>query len=190
MGTNPTTIPTTIPTWVPTAQPTMELVVDGPMSSDTVGSVNSLTFQFDVTSLTDTLVVSTCDSTGQFNQFPITLTVGSNGQSIGIANTCSTAVKRRRLLANNTNNQSSVVINNISPGTYTATIGNLGGSLMNPSTDLWQVQVFTVTATPTSNPTEEPSEDSESGSGSDSGSSSESDSSDDALSSLFAAKLD
>merc|ERR1712129_395754 len=70
----------------------------------------------------------------------------------------------------------------ISPGTYTATIGNLGGSLMDPSTDLWQVQVFTVTATPTSNPTEEPSEDSESGSGSES--------SDDALSSLFAAKLD
>merc|ERR1712204_79073 len=82
----------------------------------------------------------------------------------------------------------------IRPGTYTATIGNLGGSLMDPSTDLWQVQVFTVTATPTSNPTEEPSEDSESGSGSDSqsesGSSSESDSSDDAFSSLFAAKLD
>merc|ERR1712129_399198 len=191
---NPTLYPTTNPTMLPTTQPTMELVVDGPMSSGTVGSVNSLTFEFDVASLTDTLIVSTCDSTGQFNQFPITLTVGSNGQSIGIANTCPTAVNRRRLLANSTNNQSSVVINNISPGTYTATIGNLGGSLMDPSTDLWQVQVFTVTATPTSNPTEEPSEDSETGSGSDSQSESESssgsDSSDDAFSSLFAAKLD
>merc|ERR1712115_627295 len=97
-------------------------------------------------------------------------------------------VNRRRLISNNTNfNQSVVVINNVSPGTYTATIGNLGGTLQNPSTDLWQVQVFTVTEAPTSNRTTGPTADSESGS-SESGSSSESDSSDDALSSLFAAK--
>merc|ERR1712129_247927 len=65
-----------------------------------------------------------------------------------------------------------------------------GGSLMDPSTDLWQVQVFTDSDSSESEstfmPTQQPTADSESES-SESASSSESDSSDDALS-LFAAK--